>query len=74
MLPTPLTETDRVTETRQHGLTRADLLTPEEVAELLAVPRKTILRWAAVGYLPAHKLGRRWRFVREEVERFVGAA
>jgi excisionase family DNA binding protein len=50
------------------GLTRADLLTPEEAAHLLAVPRKTILRWAATGYIPAHKLGRRWRLIRTEVD------
>jgi excisionase family DNA binding protein len=60
-----------VSETRPHGLTRADLLTPEEVAELLALPRKTVLRWSAAGYLPAHKLGRRWRFVRAEIERWL---
>jgi excisionase family DNA binding protein len=56
---------------RPNGLTRADLLTPEEAAHLLAVPRKTILRWAASGYIPAHKLGRRWRLVRTEVDRWL---
>jgi excisionase family DNA binding protein len=39
------------------------LLTPDEAAGLLGVPRKTILRWAASGYMPGHKLGRRWRFM-----------
>ena len=53
------------------GLTRADLLTPEEVAHLLSVPRKTVLRWAASGYLPARKLGRRWRFIRLELESWL---
>ena len=56
---------------QSQGLTRSDLLTPEEVAQLLAVPRKTILRWAASGYLPARKLGRRWRFIRAELERWL---
>ena len=56
---------------RPTGLTRSDLLTPEEAAELLAVPRKTILRWAATGYMPAHKLGRRWRFIRREVDQWL---
>jgi|SRR5580704_12955934 excisionase family DNA binding protein len=54
-----------------HGITRADLLTPEEAAQLLAIPRKTILRWAATGYIPAHKLGRRWRLIRSEVDRWL---
>ena len=58
-------------DARPHGITRADLLTPEEVAQLLAVPRKTILRWAATGYIPAHKLGRRWRLIRYEVDRWL---
>jgi excisionase family DNA binding protein len=56
---------------KSRGLTRADLLTPDEAAHLLAVPRKTILRWAASGYIPAHKLGRRWRLVRTEVDRWL---
>jgi excisionase family DNA binding protein len=56
---------------RPNGLTRADLLTLEDAAYLLAVPRKTILRWAASGYIPAHKLGRRWRLVRTEVDRWL---
>jgi len=58
-------------DARPRGLTRADLLTPDEVGELLDAPRKTVLRWAAGGYLPGHKLGRRWRFVGEEVHRWV---
>lgn len=60
-----------VIDQRSEGLTRTDLLTPEEAAHLLAVPRKTILRWAAAGYIPAHKLGRRWRLVRAEIDRWV---
>jgi excisionase family DNA binding protein len=58
-------------DARPRGLTRADLLTPDEVAELLAVPRKTILRWAAGAYLPGHKIGRRWRFIRDELDQWV---
>ena len=58
-------------DAKPRGITRADLLTPEEAAQLLAVPRKTILRWAAAGYIPAHKLGRRWRLIRGEVDRWL---
>ena len=58
-------------DTRPRGLTRTDLLTPDEVGELLDVPRKTVLRWAAGGYLPGHKLGRRWRFIGAELDQWV---
>jgi excisionase family DNA binding protein len=46
-------------------------MTPDEVAELLDVPRKTVLRWSAIGYMPGHKLGRRWRFIRNEIEQWL---
>ena len=55
--------------TRQpRGLTRADLMNPKEVAELLEVPVSTVLHWGRNGTLPRHKLGRHVRFVRAEVE------
>ena len=55
--------------TRQpRGLTRADLMKPKEVAELLEVPVSTVLHWGRNGTLPRHKLGRHVRFVRAEVE------
>jgi len=53
------------------GLTRADLLTPDEVAALLAVPVSTVRDWARRGVLPSRKLGRHRRFLRAEVERWV---
>jgi len=53
------------------GLTRADLLTPEEVAALLSVPVSTIRDWARRGVVPSRKLGRHRRFLRAEVERWV---
>jgi excisionase family DNA binding protein len=57
-------------DARPHGIARADL-TPDEAAQLLAVARKTILRWAAAGYIPAHRLGRRRRLIRYEVHRWL---
>jgi excisionase family DNA binding protein len=56
---------------RPVGLTRADLLTPDDLATLLTIPRGTALRWAATGYVPAHKMGRHWRYVRSEVEQWL---
>jgi len=46
----------------------SDLLTIEEVAELLRVSRDTVYRLAAKGEIPGTKVGRIWRFSREAIE------
>ena len=50
------------------GLTRADLMTAADVAELLRVPVSTVREWGRNGTLPRVKLGRHVRFVRAQVE------
>ena len=50
------------------GLTRAELMTSREVAELLDVPISTVLEWGRNGTLPRVKLGRHVRFIRAHVE------
>ena len=50
------------------GLTRAELMTAAEVAELLDVPVSTVREWGRNGTLPRVKLGRHVRFVRSQVE------
>jgi excisionase family DNA binding protein len=50
------------------GLTRAELMTSREVAELLDVPTSTVLEWGRNGTLPRVKLGRHVRFIRAHVE------
>ncbi len=50
------------------NLVRSDeVLTPDEAAELLKVSKKTVLRRARLGELPAAKVGRAWRFRRSEL-------
>ncbi len=44
-----------------------ELLTAEEVAELLNIPRSTVNDYARRGVLPSIKLGRHRRFVRSDV-------
>jgi excisionase family DNA binding protein len=44
-----------------------ELLTTEEVAELLNIPRSTVSEYARRGVLPSIKLGRHRRFVRSDV-------
>jgi excisionase family DNA binding protein len=49
-------------------LTREDVLDGREVADLLHMPLSTVLEYARRGLLPARKLGRRWIFLRDEIE------
>lgn len=50
------------------GLTRAELMTAEELGQVLGVARSTVLYWGRVGVIPRVKLGRHVRFVRSHVE------
>lgn len=56
------------------GLTRAELMTAAEVAELLGVPVSTVREWGRKGTLPRVKLGRHVKFVRSQVEAAILAA
>jgi excisionase family DNA binding protein len=44
-----------------------DVLTLEQLAELLQIDEKTVRALAAKGELPGRKLGRHWRFSRQAV-------
>lgn len=54
-------------------LTRDDVLDGRDVADLLHMPISTVLEYARRGLLPARKLGRRWIFLRDEIETAVRA-
>jgi excisionase family DNA binding protein len=56
------------------GLTRAELMTATEVAELLGVPVSTVREWGRNGTLPRVKLGRHVRFIRAHLEAAIFAA
>lgn len=47
------------------------MLSPKELAELTGIKLRTIVRLAHDKKLPAVKIGRQWRFVREDVERWL---
>lgn len=61
----PLGEVGRV------GLTRDQVMTATEVAELLALPVSTVYYLARQGRLPASRLGRAYRFLRPALERLL---
>ncbi len=48
-----------------------EILEPKEVAKLLKVNHRTVVRWAEQGKLPGFKLGDLWRFRRETIEEHI---
>jgi len=49
-----------------------DVLTLNEVAEYLRIPRSTAYKLAQEGKIPGQKVGRHWRFHRAVVARWLG--
>ncbi len=47
------------------------LLTIDEVADYMQVSRFTVYRLAKDRAIPATKIGRQWRFQKEEIDRWV---
>jgi excisionase family DNA binding protein len=47
-----------------------EMLSPKDLSKLTAIPVRTITRLAQEGKIPAVKVGRQWRFIREDVERW----
>lgn len=52
-------------------MSQPDIMTVQEVAELLRVSERTVYDWAAGGTIPCGKLGTTWRFKRDQVEKWV---
>ncbi len=53
----------------------APALTPQQVADLLAVTPETVNRWADEGKLTGFKTpGKRWRFRQNDIADFMAAA
>jgi excisionase family DNA binding protein len=48
-----------------------NILDAEEVAKLLRVHRRTVIRLASQGEIPAFKVGDKWRFMREDLESYI---
>ena len=48
-------------------LTRENVLSTSEVADLLGIPRSTVHQLARRGDLPARRVGRRWLFLRDRL-------
>ena len=48
-----------------------EILTVQEAADLLRIPRSTVYKLAQVGKIPAQKVGRHWRFHRTTIEKWI---
>ena len=58
-------------ESACRGLTRDEVLTASEVAELLHLPVSTVYYLARRGEIPACRLGRAWRFVLPRIQELL---
>ncbi len=59
---------DPPTET---GSQREELLNVDQAVDLLCTSRPTFYRWLRTGKLKGFKVGRQWRFRRDDLERFM---
>ena len=48
-------------------------LSVDEIAEYLGIKRDTVYKWIDRRNMPAHKLGRLWKFRTDEVDEWVFA-
>ena len=46
---------------------QSDILTVDEAAELLKIPRSSVYKLAQQGKIPGQKVGRHWRFYRPKL-------
>ena len=50
---------------------RMTVMTVEEVAKYLKIPKNTIKYLARLRRLPAQKVGKRWRFIKETIDDYL---
>jgi len=48
-----------------------EVLTIDELAEYLKIPKSTLYKLAQEGKVPGQKVGRHWRFRKEAVDRWL---
>jgi len=46
-------------------------LSVDEIADYLGIKRDTVYKWISEKRLPAHKIGRLWKFKKGEVDTWV---
>lgn len=48
-----------------------DVMTTEEVVKYLRISRKTLLKLVHDGKVPARKIGKNYRYLKAEIDRFL---
>jgi excisionase family DNA binding protein len=56
-------------ETIQKSVIEPEFYTPDELAELLRVPKRTLQKWVTQRQLPVVKVGHLNRFLRVEIQK-----
>ena len=46
-------------------------LSVDDIAAYLGIKRETLYKWLAEKNMPAHKVGRLWKFRKEEIDEWV---
>jgi len=46
-------------------------LSVDDIAAYLGIKRDTVYRWINEKHMPAHKVGRLWKFKKEEIDKWV---
>jgi excisionase family DNA binding protein len=52
-------------------ITSEPWLSVEEVADHLKISKESVYRWLEKGKIPAHRVGKQWRFKASEVDDWV---
>jgi excisionase family DNA binding protein len=60
-----------VNKNKQSELNMDKWLTLEQIAEYLQMSTSSIYKMAQAGKIPAYKIGRQWRFKKEEIDTWV---
>ncbi len=58
-------------ESRRYNMVDDRWLSVEEIAAYLGIKRETLYKWLAEKNMPAHKVGRLWKFRKDEVDEWV---
>ena len=56
---------------KQEGLEMDKWLTLQQIANYLQMSTSSIYKMAQAGKIPTYKVGRQWRFKREEIDEWV---
>ena len=64
-------EKQRPHDGEEQNAPEGELVDMNEAVRLLGTSRPTFYRWLRAGKIPGVKLGRQWRFYREDLERFL---